>query len=85
MRLWHYKLIPYLPNSQLIAQWRELNTIFVKQPNHILINYVYDYPKCHLFEYTQLVLQEMEKRGFDITRVKYRNFRNYFDTKRYAC
>ena len=45
MRLWHYKLIPFLPNSQLIAQWRELNSIFKKQDKHILINYVYEYPK----------------------------------------
>ena len=23
MRLWHYKLIPYLPKKQLVSQWRE--------------------------------------------------------------
>lgn len=23
MRLWHYKLIPALPNAMLVAQWRE--------------------------------------------------------------
>ena len=43
MRLWHYKLLPYLPKSQLIAQWRELNSIYKKQDRHILINYIYDY------------------------------------------
>ncbi len=63
MRLWHYKLIPFLPQSQLIAQWRELNSIFKKQDNHILINYVYEYDKRHLFAYTQMVLAEMANRG----------------------
>ena len=55
IRLWHIDLIPYLPKSQLIAQWRELNSIFKKQDKHILINYVYDYdwlafPKHYLTE-----------------------------------
>ena len=63
MRLWHYKLLKYLPTSQLIAQWRELNSIFKKQDNHILINYVYDYPKSDLMSYTELVLCEMNRRN----------------------
>ena len=66
MRLWHYKLIPYLPNSQLIAQWRELNSIFKKQDKHILINYVYEYDKRELFNYTQLVIYELKKREINI-------------------
>ena len=45
MRLWHYKLIPFLPDNQLKAQWRELNAIFLNEPKHILINYVYEYRK----------------------------------------
>lgn len=57
MRLWHYEIIPYLPKSQLIAQWRELNSIFTKQDKHILINYIYNYPKDHLYTYSNLVLQ----------------------------
>ena len=45
MRLWHYKLIKegLLPDSQLLAQWRELNSIYVKEDKHILINYIYRY------------------------------------------
>jgi len=31
MRLWHYELIPYLQKIQLLAQWRELNSIFAKE------------------------------------------------------
>lgn len=66
MRLWHSKLIPFLPKSQLLAQWRELNSIFKKQDNHILINYVYEYPIKHLRAYSKIVMAEMEKRGYKI-------------------
>ena len=66
MRLWHTKLIPFLPKSQLLAQWRELNSIYVKEDRHVLINYIYEYPKDHLKQYTSIVLDEMIARGFQI-------------------
>ena len=66
MRLWHYKLIKYLPRQQLVAQWRELNSIFAKQDNHILINYLYEYDKNDLINYTHLVLEEFSSRGYHI-------------------
>ncbi len=69
MRLWHYELIPYLPKSQLLAQWRELNSIFAKEDKHVLINYIYEYPKSDLYVYTELVLQEMKKRAVNIRTV----------------
>lgn len=76
MRLWHIDLIPYLPKSQLIAQWRELNSIYKKQNNHILINYVYNYGKEYLLYYSNRILFEMEQRN---VRVKsFENFFNYF-------
>lgn len=77
MRLWHHKLIPYLPNSQLLAQWRELNSIFKKQDKHILINYVYEYPKIHLCKYADMVINEMTKRQITIT--SFENYDNYFE------
>ena len=83
MRLWHYKLIPFLPNSQLKAQWRELNSIFKKQDHHILINYVYEYPKDDLFTFTIIVLREMDKRGIAIR--SWDNFDAYFNKKPYEC
>ena len=76
MRLWHYELIPYLPDSQLVAQWRELNSIFKKQDRHILINYVYDYEKEYLWSYTQLVLNELRQRNYNIK--SWDNYNNYF-------
>ena len=81
MRLWHYKLIPFLPNSQLVAQWRELNSIFKKQDKHILINYVYEYDVSHLLSYTQLVLKEMHDRGFKTKSSE--NMFNYFGEIRF--
>ena len=66
MRLWHYAVLPYLPRSQLLAQWRELNSMYAKEDRHILINYAYEYPKSELYLYSQMVLEEMQKRGFQI-------------------
>lgn len=77
MRLWHKDLIPVLPRTQLIAQWRELNCIFSKQPNHILINYVYNYPKGVLKHYADLVVEEFNCRGYKIN--KWDNYNKYFD------
>ena len=76
MRLWHVDLIPYLPKKQLVAQWRELNSIFKNQPKHILINYVYNYTKEYLLLYTQRVMDEMRKRGYKYKSME--NFNNYF-------
>ena len=66
LRLWHQSLLSVLPKSQLLAQWRELNSIFAKEDRHILINYIHDYSKDDLFAYTQLVLHEMHARNINI-------------------
>lgn len=47
-----------------MGQWRELNSIFKNQNRHILINFVYDYPKEHLWAYASKVCDEMERRGY---------------------
>lgn len=73
MRLWHYDLFAYLPKQQLISQWTELNSIYVKQDKHILINFIYEYDKVDLLIYSQWLLQEMNKRGY-----KY-NLKNYYE------
>ena len=56
MRLWSIDLLEYLPKSQLLAQWRELNSIYKKQDKHILINYLYNYDKKYLYMYSQKLL-----------------------------
>lgn len=75
MRLWHYRLIPFLPDSQLLSQWRELNSIFKKKDNHILINYVYEYPVNDIYIYSLKVIREMQRRGFKIK--SFDNLANY--------
>lgn len=75
MRLFHKDLIEVLPRQQLLGQWRELNSIFKNQNRHILINFVYDYPKECLFAYSWLVVREMKKRGY---KINLENFDNYF-------
>lgn len=75
MRLWHIDLIPYLPKSQLIAQWRELNSIFKKQDKHILINYVYNYSKEYLLNYSCKVINQLYTMNYKLNMI---NFNNYF-------
>ena len=56
MRLWHYQLLPYLPELQFKGQLRELVSIMrdvrdKDQTNHLLINRVMEYPKSDLSTY----------------------------------
>lgn len=59
-----------------MAQWRELNSIFKKQDKHILINYVYNYPKCYLQSYADKVIGEMVKRKYKIKSLE--KYNKYF-------
>lgn len=79
MRLWNYELIKnnLLPNSQAVAQWRELNSIFRKQDNHILINYIYNYNKETLKNYTKLVVLDLWDRDYNIR--DYKNTDTHFE------
>lgn len=68
MRLWHYKLIPYLPNEMLVAQWREL--IAIKRQwekgtlKHRLVSYVKEHyeAKQVFYGYAIKVVEELDKR-----------------------
>lgn len=56
MRLWHYKLLPYLPDAQFKGQLRELVLIMHQwrdkgKTNHLLINRVMQYSKRELTAY----------------------------------
>ena len=56
MRLWHYKLLPYLPDAQFKGQLRELVAIMHDwrdkgATNHLLINRVMEYSKRELTAY----------------------------------
>lgn len=77
MRLWHIDVLPFLPRSQLLAQWRELNSIFAKEDKHVLINYIYEYDKRELKTYTDCVLAQMRSRGYTIR--TFDKMERYFD------
>lgn len=67
VRLWHYKLLPYLPELQFKGQWRELVLVlndwkYRGKTNHLLINKVMDYSKNDLFNYYLKYAHEYHKR-----------------------
>lgn len=71
MRLWSWKLLPYLPKSQLLSQKRECDLIWKdiangKRTNHILINYIWEYDyEYELSVYYSLLEREFKNRGFN--------------------
>lgn len=76
MRLWHKDLIPFLPDKQLLGQWRECCAIAKNiaengTPNHILVNRIMDYPIGHFYIYGVLVYTEMKHRRFKCEFVKF--------------
>lgn len=75
MRLFHKDLIEVLPRQQLLGQWRELNSIFKLQNRHILINFVYEYPKQDLYLYSMEIISEFFDRNY---KINFDNFDNYF-------
>lgn len=67
MRLWHYKLFPYLPDLQFKGQLRELVAIMHTwrdqgKTNSLIINPIMDYKKSELTSYFLLYKKEYEKR-----------------------
>ena len=69
IRLWHKMMIDVLPREQLVAQWRECSSIAGSidkhgTPNHLLVNFVCDYPYDHFITYTKLIRDEMTRRGY---------------------
>lgn len=72
MRLWDFRLLPYLPDSQLLAQKGECDLIIKdatmgRKTNHILINYIYEYGGIDSISfkvYYALLYKEFKNRGF---------------------
>lgn len=67
MRLWHYRLLPYLPDAQFKGQLRELVAILRRvrkhgTPNHLLVNLVKKYDNADLTGYFMLYNEEYKKR-----------------------
>ena len=72
MRIWDYRLLPYLPDAQFKGQLREMVAIMHDwrdkgKTNHLLINRVMEYDKVHLTSYLLRYRQQYQIRyGKDI-------------------
>ena len=66
MRLWHQKLIPYLPRQQLLGQHRECCALRGRGwgRKHSVVNYVFNHSACKLVAYHYLIMNEMKARGY---------------------
>lgn len=92
MRLWHYELLPYLPDAQFKGQLMELVAIMHDwrdkgKTNHLLINRVMDFTPRNLTSYFLYYNEEYTKRyGKKIDRniyCEFLNFANYEIEKDY--
>lgn len=66
MRLYHYKLLPFLPQQMIVSQWREC--IAIKRQwekgtlKHRLVSYVKDHDEVYFGTYVKMVCRELTKR-----------------------
>lgn len=72
MRLWPYRMIPYLPNKHLVSQFREccgiMSMLLSGQPiKHKVVAPVQRYGIDDAKTYCILVCQEMQKRNFKMS------------------
>ena len=69
MRLWHEKIIQLLLKNQLLGQHRECCALRGNgwKKKHKTVDYVFSYSPYLLFRYHLLVLEEMEKRGYNVS------------------
>lgn len=67
IRLWHYKLLPVLPDKMLVAEWRECLAIKRQWEKgtlkHRLVSYVKNWNKGYFGVYVALVVSELAKRN----------------------
>ena len=89
MRIWHYRLLPYLPEAQFKGQLRELVVIMRDwknkgKTNHILINKVMEYDKAHLKTYFEEYRYWYSKRlGKQINKNIVREFNEFCEIELY--
>ena len=70
MRLWHEQSIHLLPKNQLLGQHRECCALRGNGWNkkHKTVDYVFTYSPYNLFIYHSKIMDEMEKRGYRVSR-----------------
>lgn len=69
MRLWHEDLISRLPDRQLLGQHRECCALRGNGwgRKHSVVNYVFLYSPYRLFQYHELIMNEMKQRGYRVS------------------
>ncbi|MHB8125282.1 MAG: TIGR02328 family protein [Desulfitobacteriaceae bacterium] len=78
MRLWHQYLISILPRQQLLGQHRECCALRGKGwgKKHRTVDFVFKYSPVRLYQYHQIVMNEMKKRGYKPDNIWYKlNYR----------
>ena len=67
IRIWHQKLIPYLPRQQLLGQHRECAALRGRSwgKKHSVVDYVFTYAPDELVAYHYLIMEEMRHRGYN--------------------
>ena len=86
MRLWHEQMITQLPKNQLLGQHRECCALRGNgwQKKHRTVDYVFLYSPYCLYRYHSLVMDEMEKRGYQVSKEwRDKNYRGKI-AKKYA-
>lgn len=68
MRLWHEFLLPHLPAAQLLGQHREVCALrgLGWGRKHRTVDYIFHHPYGYLFAYHERVMDEMQRRGFQV-------------------
>lgn len=68
MRLWHYKLIPFLSRQRLLGQHRECCALRGKGwgRKHSTVDYVFTHSYYTLVCYHFLVIEEMSRRNYNV-------------------
>ena len=67
MRMWHYKMLPFLPQAQLLGQWRECCAIAQQWAEkddikHPLVKPAINYSPIEFWQYCVMVKDALEDR-----------------------
>lgn len=88
MRLWHKDIIDVLPKDILLKQWGWCCTLafhlgYENEVKYPAVRKMRDYPNDHFYEYTELVISEMRKRGYIVRTSEFWRYLPLIDTFTY--
>ena len=80
--MWHYKLLPVLPDKMLVAEWREC--IAIKRQwekgtlKHRLVSYIMDYDERLFLGYVKSRVAEIKLDTYDLMSYKLKEFKEKY-------